>query len=47
LVLFGNDGKEATVSSNIDLIEIDVAYASTTIIPYHTNTIRAELDGKG
>jgi lia operon protein LiaG len=45
--IFGNDRQEATVSRNIDLIEIDVSGASTTIIPDNTNMVQAELDGKG
>jgi lia operon protein LiaG len=45
--IFENESHKTTVSSSIDLIEIDVSGASTTIIPKDINTIQAELDGKG
>lgn len=45
--IFGNESNEAKVSSRVDLIEMDVSGANTTIIPDNPNTLRAELDGKG
>jgi lia operon protein LiaG len=45
--IFDNESKEATVTSSVNLIEIDVSSASTTIIPDNTNILRADLDGKG
>jgi lia operon protein LiaG len=43
----GNQKTEAEVTKGIDKIEIDVAGASTTIIPDNDDTLRAELEGKG
>jgi lia operon protein LiaG len=44
---FGEKSTETRVTNRIDLIEIDVSGASTTIIPDNDNTVRAELEGKG
>jgi lia operon protein LiaG len=38
---------QATVTNQIEQIEIDVASLSTTIIPENRNSVKAELKGKG
>lgn len=44
---FGNSENQATVTDQIEKIEIDVTNVSTTIIPDNRNDIKAELEGKG
>lgn len=43
---FGQD-TQVNVTKDVDMIEIDVAGMSTTIIPASRNTLSAELKGKG
>lgn len=43
----GNDEQLATVTDEIDLINIDISSASTTIIPENRSNIEAELTGQG
>ncbi|MHC0036366.1 LiaG family protein [Pseudoneobacillus sp. C159] len=41
------DSQSTKITNRVDLIEIDVSGASTTIIPVNGSSLRAELDGKG
>lgn len=44
---FENHGQSAKVDDQIELIEVDVSSASTTMIPEDRHDIQAKLDGKG
>ncbi|PLR79288.1 hypothetical protein CU633_00725 [Bacillus sp. V3-13] len=46
-LLFGEDEQQAHVTNKIDTIEIDVAGATTTVIPEERDNVEAVVDGKG
>ncbi|WP_273130970.1 DUF4097 family beta strand repeat-containing protein [Bacillus weihaiensis] len=45
--VFGEQETEAKLSEAIDLIDIDISGASTTILPTKQDSLSVELDGKG
>lgn len=44
---FGNHEQQATVTDKVDMINVDISSASTTIIPEERKDIKAELTGQG